>query len=282
MIFLRKDGKDSYSKPGSYRPICITSYIGKLLESIIANRIEALLIMNNKTDPNQEGFSARKNAIRYLNRLHLGIEADKENSQTILCLFVDFEKAFDSVWKKGLILKLTKLGIHSNVLKLINNFLFTRKVTLNINGELGDTRQTAEYGLPQGSVLSPVLFKIFLMDFLEELKERPGITIYKFADDGTVKVTANNSHTCLEMLNQVLECIHLWTRRWRMKVNCNKNKTEIICFNTAERNKALIPDSFKLGDEVIYKVSETKVLGLKIDEELSYKPHSQDILRSIP
>ena len=129
VIFLRKEGKDSYSKPGSYRPICITAYIGKLLESIIAMRIEALLISKNLTDPDQEGFSARKNAIRYLNRLHLGIKADKEKFLTILCLFVDFEKAFDSVWKKGLILKLSKMGIQGNVLKLINNFLFSRKVT---------------------------------------------------------------------------------------------------------------------------------------------------------
>ena len=100
VIFLRKAGKDSYAKPGSYRPICITSYIGKLFESIIARRIEILLHRTQQTDPNQEGFSAGKNTIRYLNRLHLNIEADAEQQFTTLCLFIDFEKAFDSVWKK--------------------------------------------------------------------------------------------------------------------------------------------------------------------------------------
>ena len=281
VIFLRKEGKESYSKPGSYRPICITAYLGKLLESIITARIEAYLIRNNLTDADQEGFSARKNTIRYLNRLHLGIEANKEKLMTILCLFVDFEKAFDSVWKKGLILKLSKIGIKGTILKLINNFLFSRKVQLNINGEVGNTRQSSEYGLPQGSVLSPVLFKIFLTDFLAEFNQRPDIVIFKFADDGTVKISADNSQSCIEGLNFVLERLHIWTKKWRMKVNCNKNKTEIICFNTAEKNRNLIPETFKLGDEIINRVTETTVLGLTIDENLTYIPHSQSVLKSL-
>ena len=281
VIFLRKDGKDSYANPGSYRPICITSYLGKLLEAIIAARMETYLVRNNLTDADQEGFSARKNTIRYLNRLHLGIESDKEKFLTILCLFVDFEKAFDSVWKRGLILKLSKIGIRGTILKLINNFLFTRKVCLNINGERGNTRQSAEYGLPQGSVLSPILFKIFLSDFLAEFKQRPDIAVFKFADDGTVKVASDNSQTCIETLNYVLEKLHIWTQKWRMKVNCNKNKTEIICFNVAENDRTLIPGNFKLGDNTIERVAETTVLGLTIDEHLSYKTHSQAILKSL-
>ena len=281
IIFLRKEGKESYSKPGSYRPICITAYIGKLLENIIAKRIELLLLKNNLVDPDQEGFSAGKNTIRYLNRLHLGIEADKEKKMTVLCLFVDFEKAFDSVWKKGLIVKLQDLGIRGNVLKLINNFLFSRKVTLNINGKLGHQRQSAEYGLPQGSVLSPVLFKIYVMDFVSELSQRKDIVILKFADDGTIKATAETSQTCVETLTYILDCLNLWTKKWRMKVNCDRNKTEVICFNTKENNKDLIPMSFKLGDNEIYRVAETKVLGLTIDEELTYKLHSQEVLKSL-
>ena len=244
--------------------------------------IELLLLRNNLTDPDQEGFSARKNTIRYLNRLHLGIKVDKENYLTVLCLFVDFEKAFDSMWKKGLIVKLHRLGIRGNVLKLIlDNFLFTRKVTLNINGVLGNLRQSAEYGLPQGSVLSPVLFKIYVMDFLSELNRRPDIVIYKFADDGTIKVTADNSVTCIQTLEYVLQCLESWTKKWRMKVNCDRNKTEVICFHTAENNKDLIPNSFKLGNKEINKVGETKVLGLTIDEDLNYIPHSQEVLRSL-
>ena len=200
---------------------------------------------------------------------------------TILCLFVDFEKAFDSIWKKGLIVKLNKIGIKGTILKLINSFLFSRKVCLNVNGELGNTRLSAEYGLPQGSVLSPVLFKIFLSDFLAEFSQRQDIVIFKFADDGTVKIAADNSLSCIEALNYVLEQLNNWTKKWRMKVNCNKNKTEVVCFSTAEGDRNLIPANFKLGEETISKVTETTVLGLTIDENLSYIPHSQAVLKSL-
>ena len=281
VIFLRKSGKDSYAKPGSYRPICITSYIGKLLETIVAIRIEALLLRSQQTDPYQEGFSACKNTIRYLSRLHLGIHADIEKYLTIICLFVDFEKAFDSVWKRGLMVKLHKLGVQGNVAKLINNFLFSRKLALNINGEIGNTRQSSEYGLPQGAVLSPVLFKIYVQDFLIELNQRPDIAVLKFADDGTIKITAPDSATCVEKVNYVLDCLHKWSMKWRLKVNCDRNKTEIIAFNTAEGNSELIPKTFKLGNKDIHRVSETKVLGLIIDEKLTYKSHSLMVQKSL-
>ena len=281
VIFLRKDGKDCYSKPGSYRPICITSYIGKRLEDILAKRIEAWLLRFEKDDKDQEGFSKKKNTIRYLSRLHHGIESDIENNLTVLCLFIDFEKAFDSVWKQGLIVKLHHLGIRGNILKLINNFLCSRKVKLNVNGNKGMDRQGAEYGLPQGSVLSPVLFKIFLMDFLSELENQNGISILKFADDGTVKISAKTSSNCVDKLNFVLQCLQKWTEKWRMKVNCDKNKTEVICFHTSENDKDLIPITFNLGNKQICRVSTTKVLGLTIDEDLTYHQHCTNVLKSI-
>ena len=281
VIFLRKAGKDSYSKPGSYRPICITSYIGKLFESIMATRIELLLLKSEQSDPDQEGFSTRKNTIRYLNRLHLKITADKEKNLSILGLFIDFEKAFDSVWKRGLMVKLHNLGVRGNAAKLINNFLFSREVTLNINGDSGNRRPSAEYGLPQGSVLSPVLFKIYVMDLLSELNNNPYFTILKFADDGTVIISAKDSQTCVRNLNYVLHCLENWSKKWRLNINCDKNKTELICFNCAEGDRETIPNTFKLGNNIIHRVTETKVLGLVIDQDLTYKQHSEMVLRDL-
>ena len=168
------------------------------------------MINTNQIDPFQEGFSAKKNTIRYLNRLHLSICADIELNLTSIGLFIDFEKAFDSVWKKGLIVKLHQLGVQGNIARLINNFLISREIKLNVNGHLGQNRQTLEYGLPQGSVISPLLFKIFVQDFVSELSENPNITLLKFADDGTIKVNAKDSVTCVNHLNSILESLHKW------------------------------------------------------------------------
>ena len=224
VIFLKKPGKDTYSKPGSYRPISITSYIGKLLERILANRIECFLSAKNLHDPFQEGFSKGKNSIRYLNRLNLGIHADKIQDLTILCLFIDFEKAFDSVWIKGLIYKLAKINIKGNILNVIKDFLTKREIIINVNGEKGDPKESTEYGLPQGSVLSPLLFRIFLMDIIDEMKTKAYIDIYKFADDGTVKVTAPDTPTCLQYFNELLQNITAWKNKWRLKINCQKKQ----------------------------------------------------------
>ena len=281
VIFLKKPGKDTYNKPGSYRPISITSYVGKLMERILANRIESFLIAKQLQDPYQEGFSKGKNSIRYLNRLNLSIHADKIQKLTILCLFIDFEKAFDSVWVKGLIYKLAKINIKGNILHIIHDFLDKRQIVININGEKGNPRESTEYGLPQGSVLSPLLFKIFLFDIIDELKTKPYIDIYKFADDGTVKVTAPDTPTCLNYFNELLLNITTWKNKWRLKINCQINKTEVICFNTAENNQSLIPATFKLDDETIQLVEKTKVLGLIIDKDLSYKYHAEETLKQL-
>ena len=275
VIFLKKAGKDSYSKPGSYRPISISSYIGKLIEKIIAKRIQNYLNLIGCHDPDQEGFMEQKNTIRYLNRLVLGIKADAQKQLTSICLFIDFEKAFDSVWQKGLIVKMYNMGIKGKLLNLIHDFLVNRKITLNINGVVGPIRNCSDIGLPQGSALSPVLFRIFVMDIAEELKNRKDVAIFKFADDGTIKVTSNTTtNACVKTLDNVLKVIDAWTKRWRMIINCNPDKTEVIGFCTTEGNRNLIPTTFKLGNKTINRVSKTKVLGLVIDEELNFKDHS--------
>ena len=281
VIFLRKTGKDSYCKPGSYRPISITSYIGKLFERIISRRIDALLLKYNIQDPDQEGFTEGRNTIRYLNRLHIGIESDKEKNLTVLVLFVDFEKAYDSIWKRGLITKLYNLKVRGNILQLIDDFMSKRRVALHINGVLGEQKLTGEYGLPQGAVLSVTLFKIFLMDFGNELENIPEITKYKFADDSSFKITGKTTPECLQTFQTVLECLDKWAKKWRMKINCNQDKTEVICFNTQESNEDLVPQTFKLGENEILRVKKTKVLGLIMDNKLKYDYHTEEVLKSV-
>ena len=280
VIFLRKEGKKSYSLPGSYRPISITAYLGKLLEKILSIRAIKFLKKKNLFDPYQEGFTEKKNTIRYLNRLLLDIKADIQQGKTVICLFLDFEKAFDSVWKKGLIVKLFKLGFRGNFLKLIDHFLASRKVSLNVNGNKGKSRNCSEFGLPQGSVLSPILFKIFMLDFLEDLNDESTV-LYKFADDGSVKISAHTTADCLIQLEKVLDALDKWAKKWRMIINCLPNKTEVMCFGTAENDRTLIPSEFKLGTQKIKLVKNTKVLGVTLDEELSFRDHSKDVYKKL-
>ena len=225
-------------------------------------------------DPNQEGFTSERNTVRYLNRLNLEIKSDILSKKTVIGLFIDMEKAFDSVWKKGLIIKLHTLNIKGKVLSLIDNFLTSRVVKLNVNGYKGEEKECAEYGLPQGSALSPILFKVYLMDFLQETQNNPDISLLKFADDATVKVASRSTNMCNQKINNVLTELYLWCKKWRMVINCSKDKTEYVCFGLANKND-VIPNSFKIGQKTVCQVEKTKVLGLTIDSKLNYAAHSQ-------
>ena len=281
VIFLRKAGKSTYTKPGSYRPISISPYIGKLFEKILAKRIQNFLERLGLHDPDQEGFMEGRNTIRYLNRLILGIKSDIQKKLTSICLFIDYEKAFDSVWKKGLIVKLHSIGIQGKIIHLLNDFLVNRNLVLNTNGVIGQNRSSLDIGLPQGSALSPILFRIYVMDLASELNGRQDISIFKFADDGTIKVTSSNTPDCVEKMKQVLQIIDKWTRKWRMVINCQPDKTEFIGFSTAERNTDLIPESLLLGEKSIKRVKHTKVLGVIVDEELNFKEHSSMVYKKL-
>ena len=278
VIFLKKADKRSYANPGALRPIAISSYIGKVYEKIAADRIESFLHQIGKFDPDQEGFTKGRNTIRYLNRLNLAIKGDIEKKLTVICLFLDFEKAFDSVPKKGMIYKLHQLGLRGKLLKLLDSFLFNKKVTLKFNGYVGFIRFCLEFGLPQGSALSPILFRIYVMDLADLVTEMlRRVKKIKFADDGTVIVAAKSTEECVATMKEVLRIVHEWSQRWRMVINCSPNKTELVCFNTAEKDISQIPSSLPLGDKPIMFVSETKVLGVIIDKDLTYKSHSKMI-----
>ena len=183
--------------------------------------------------------------------------------------------------KKALIVKLHQLGIRGKVLFLINDFLINRKLTININGVVGNIRECSDVGLPQGSALSPILFRIFVMDLVQKLNERDDVTIFKFADDGTIKATAKSSQICIETLDTILREVDSWARKNRMIINCQPNKTEVIAFSTAEQDKNVIPKTFKLGQSSIKRVQHTKVLGLILDEDLNFNEHYNSICKKL-
>ena len=277
VIFLKKEGKKSYSDPGAYRPISITSYVGKVNEKIMNARLEIFFNQMLLHDPTQEGFTKKKNTVRYLNRLDSSIRKNLSKKETVICLFIDFEKAFDSVWKKGLMKKLYDYGVDGQMWNLINSFLFTRKVKLMFNGYVGIIRCCREFGLPQGSALSPILFKIFLHDLGLDLINLSNVDVYKFAEDGTIQVVGRTTSECLETLELVCRALHKWSTTWRMIINCNKSKTELICFGTAEKRPDLIPEDILIGQNKIHFVTQTTVLGLTMDKDLTYKAHAESV-----
>ena len=140
-----------------------------MFEKIIASSLENFFKATGINDVYQECFTKKRNTVRYLNHLDNDFREELKEKYTVICLFIDFEKAFDSVWTQGLMKKLVDVGVKSNVWKLINNFLFNRKVRLIRNDHIGNFRACREFGLPQGSALSPILFKFFISDLAQDV-----------------------------------------------------------------------------------------------------------------
>ena len=277
--FIKKPDKDSYTKPGSYRPITVSSYVGKIVERILEKRLRILCGLQHIIDDEQEGFCAERSTTRYLYKLIATLKEAQKKKLNAIILCIDLQKAFDSVWVPGLIVKLNKQGVEGKILRIINSFLCNRTISLCVNEYQGQLRKCSIFGLPQGSVLSPLLFIMFISDMLN-LRLAPGCSemlkgcssFFKYADDGTVTFIHEDIGTCYSLAQEACTHISAWCERWKLQVNCAKNKTEAIILGG---NPSVPLPSLKFGNEQISYVSKTKVLGVIIDENLSFKPHAK-------
>ena len=285
VCFLKKEGKDSYLNPGSYRPICISSYIGKIFERIIESRIRSHCDFFEILDIEQEGFCPQRSTTRYLFKLMANLNEAKAKKLTSMILLIDFQKAFDSVWIPGLITKLYSYGITGNILKVVNDFLTSRKICLKVNSSIGEPRSCNLIGLPQGSVLSPLLFIMYITDMLNNIHEygparrTTETKAYKYADDGTITVIGSTIEECRITLQCICDEIMKWCNLWRLLVNCDRNKTEVIRIENQQHDSSDIAvPKIKMGQSELQYVEKSKVLGVIIDKDLTFKQHGSDVL----
>ena len=276
VTFIRKEGKSNYMMPGSYRPISVSSYIGKILERVIDNRIREFLGVEENVDEDQEGFIRERSTTRYLFRLLANLEEIKRQKLACIILFLDFEKAFDSVHLPTLMVKLDALGIKGKMFSLLKGFLFSRNVCLKVNQYKGNLKWCKLYGLPQGAVLSPLLFILFISDMVKNTPEevKKYLNCYKFADDGTLMIALENINTCHGKMQELCDNLSDWCIRNKLVINCDVNKTEAIILKTKAIKNKPQPPELQINGKAIRYVKNTKVLGVVVDDELNFKAHA--------
>ena len=286
VVFIKKPGKPSYMSPGAYRPLCLSSYLGKLLERILESRLRRFCEVEEIIDEAQEGFLPQKNTTRYLYKMMATLTEVKRRKLTALVLLIDFEKAFDSVSIPCLIWKLQNYGVKGKLFWLLRSFLTERNVILRVNRFVGLKRACALLGVPQGSILSPILFIIYIADLLKpeniETTTRNFTQCFKFADDGSIVVVANSIADAVSYMQTVADYISGWCYKWRLVINCAKDKTEVIIVKTklTEEEKASSTKIRITGKELQY-VEKSKVLGIIVDEELKFDAHARMILKRV-
>jgi hypothetical protein len=170
---LLKDGKDP-TLTSSYRPISLTVCLGKVMEKMIADRLSNILEERHQINDNQAGFRRNRcTADQVLKVVQAATdEIHKKRGGALGVIFFDFEKAYDKVWRDGLIHKMIQMKIPYRFIKYVRNFLSARRTWVDVNGVKSDQFYLNE-GLPQGSAISPLLFLIFINDIDEEIEITP-------------------------------------------------------------------------------------------------------------
>ena len=249
------------SDTGNYRPISITSVISKVMESIIRDATVAHLMKHGVLSNGQYGFVPGRNCITQLLLCMEDWTNMIENGESFDIIYTDFSKAFDSVAHERLLLKLENVGIKGDLLNWIRSFLTGRTQCVNVNGVTSSWKDVIS-GIPQGSVLGPLLFVIFINDMPEKVK----FNICKlFADDCKLYGPVNdNDGNIMEIDFNNLEN---WPRQWQLPFNVKKCKVMHVGSKNPSR-------AYKLNDEIIDASDHEKDLGVIIDDSLKFRTHA--------
>ena len=236
---------------------------------IIFNNLYAYLHTNNLISKNQSGFcpgdSTTNQLLYLLDEIHQAF--DSTESLEVRAVFLDISKAFDKVWHEGLIFKLQQNGVSGNMLKLFQNYLSNRKQRVVLNGSCSDY-SSIESGVPQGSVLGPLLFLVYINDLERNIKSN----VKFFADDTMLFSIVKDPKISANDLNHDLDVICQWANQWKLEFNPDPNKQATEVLFTCKISNSSHPQIMFNGT-VVSKMNEHKHLGLLLDSSLSFKKH---------
>ena len=232
-------------------------------------------IANNLISKNQSGFRPGDSCINQLLSITHEIYQSFDDNLEVRAVFLDISKAFDKVWHKGLIFKLKQNGISDKILNIITDFLSFRKQRVVLNGQASPW-VSIEAGVPQGSILGPLLFLIYINDLSDDLST----TAKLFADDTSLFSIVQNVNISASHLNSDLSRISNWAFQWKMSSDSDPSKQaqEIIFSRKVQKTCYL---SIYFNNKSVKQVPSQKHLGLILDNKLNFQEYFKNILNKV-
>lgn len=264
VIPILKPGKLPTS-PFNFRPISLTCNICKILEKIIAKRIRWYLESKNVLSQFQYGFRQSRSTLDLLMRLEDEILTSFADKNLVVAVALDIEKAYEMVRQNRVLRIMEQNNIKGNCLAFAKNLLSDRIIKVRIGNVLSDPFKM-ENGLPQGSVISVILFLIAINDIFSSI-QRP-VKGFLFADDLTIICCGNNIEPTTTLIQSTLEKLHNWSNRSGFKFS--QSKSEYIVFSR-KRIKDINAISLTINNQPIKQVNCIKLLGIYFDSKLNWK-----------
>ena len=256
--------KNKRNEISNYRPVSLLPICGKILEKVIYDNLYVYIFSNNFISDEQSGYRRKDSTVKQLLSITHNIFKTFDSNEEIRAVFLDISRAFDRVWHEGLIYKLKTIGIKGDMINILNSFLSDREQRVTIDGQASDWVEI-EAGVPQGSILGPLLFLVYINDLVEEVDSNIKI----FADDTFIFRKADQNSTAL--LSQDLEKITNWAHKWKMVFNPPSKPAVEVLFSkkrTPSHHRELI-----FNGVPVEKATDTKHLGLILDNKLKFEKH---------
>lgn len=259
VIMLPKVGKDPTALT-SYRPISLLSTLSKVFEKLLHRRLLDFLPTGALPD-HQFGFRAHHSTTDQLRRITSSILQSLERKEYCAAAFLEVAQAFDRVWHNGIAVKLSRL-FPDNICILLRDYLSNRSFHV-VYGDHYSTTRPITAGVPQGSVLGPLLYALYTAD----MPETPDTVTATFADDTALLASSPDYTTATNHLQAALDSFYSWTQRWKILISSENSSN--ITFTLRPRTHIPV----HLDRSVIPYNSTDKYLGIHLDERLTYAAH---------